>query len=247
MSESSSRPRRSLVVVLLDAMLGLVTAVQTGNVPGTRGTSGRPRSRAGIVWLAVGVAAAVGGTAILVSAVLRTPDGLADLPPGGLAAAPAPSSGAASSNSARPSASSPSTTAAAALAPHSSAATSTKPGNRSSSAAGARVAATYAAAAGTGVLGYRATVTVDSLGPDAAQDWRLTITLPRSTLQIAAVNGATVDQDGKVWTFTPVDATRKITAGDSVVVAFDVRGATLVDAAPTACTINDAPCAGLPR
>jgi hypothetical protein len=107
------------------------------------------------------------------------------------------------------------------------------------------VTATYAAADGTGVLGYRATVTVNSQGPDAAQDWRLTITLPRPTLQIAAVNGATAKQDGRVWTFTPVDATRQIAPGSSVVVAFDVRGATLVDAAPTACQINDAPCAGL--
>jgi len=51
MSESSSRPRRSLVVVLLDAMLGLVTAVQTGNLPGRRGPAGRPAvsRRAGLV------------------------------------------------------------------------------------------------------------------------------------------------------------------------------------------------------
>ncbi len=246
MSESSSRPRRSLVVVLLDAMLGLVTAVQTGNMPGSRSGAARPRSRAGLVWLLVGVVAAVGGTAILVSAVLRTPGGLADLPPGGPAAAPAPTSGAASPGTTKPSPSSASPAAVAAVATRSSSA-SAKPPSRATSPGGARLTATYAAAAGTGVLGYRATVTVDSQGPGAAQDWRLTITLPRSSLQIGAVSGATVDQDGTVWTFTPVDATRRIAAGDSVVVAFDVRGATLVDAAPTACLIGDTPCAGLPR
>jgi hypothetical protein len=48
-----------------------------------------------------------------------------------------------------------------------------------------------------------------------------------------------------VWTFTPTDATRRVAAGASVVIAFEVRGATLVDAAPTACRIDSSQCAGI--
>jgi hypothetical protein len=111
--------------------------------------------------------------------------------------------------------------------------------------AGSRLTAAYAAAGGSGLLGYQATVTLEAEGPAASKDWRLTITLPRPTLQIAAVDGATVEHEGAVWTFTPDDATRQIAAGASAVISFEVRGATLVDAQPTDCRVDDQACAGL--
>jgi hypothetical protein len=248
MNESPRQPRRSLVVMLLDAMLGLMTAVQIGNLPGVRGGTVGSRRRAGLAWLVTGVLAAVAGTAILVSALLRTPDGLADLPPAGVVAAPAPTSGAAApSTTTRPSPSraSPSPSPTSSSRPSRTSASVAVPSSPVTSSGGAVLTAAYAAEEGGGLLGYRAAVTLTSHGTDEAAAWQLTVTLPRSTLRIARVTGATVAQNGAVWTFTPVEATRLIPAGTSVVIGFEVRGATLVDAAPTACEINDDPCTGL--
>src|SRR4051794_28384515 len=104
MNESSSRPRRSLLVVLLDAMLAVVTAVQTGNMPGARGATGRPARRTGLVCLVIGVLAAGVGTAVLVTALLRAPGDLAALPPAGpVAPVPGSSSSVAAPGSTRPS------------------------------------------------------------------------------------------------------------------------------------------------
>jgi hypothetical protein len=107
----------------------------------------------------------------------------------------------------------------------------------------AHLAAAYATPGG--LLGYRANVTVTSDGSATADGWALTVTMPRSTLQLSAVSGATVAQNGTVWTFTPTDDTRRIPAGSSAVVVFDVLGATLIDAKPTACQIGEEPCTGL--
>ena len=101
-----------------------------------------------------------------------------------------------------------------------------------SPAGGSRLTAVYSAPGG--LLGYRANVAVTSEGPDAADGWQLTVTMPRATLKLSAVSGATVEQDGTVWTFTPTDETRKVPVGSTVTVVFDVLGATLVDAKPTA-------------
>jgi hypothetical protein len=256
MDDSSSPPRRSLLVVLLDAMLGLVTAVQTGNLPGTRrGAATRPagqRGKGGLLWLLAGVLVVAGATTILIGALLRTPGGLTDLPPAGLAGpAPATSIAApatAQQSAAGPSASASSSASASATPSGSSPASAAVPPPAPTSAGssgGSRLTATYVAANGSGLLGYRATVTVTAVGTAPSTGWQLTITLPRPTLQIAAVTGATAKQDGSVWTFTPVDTTRTIAAGTSAVVAFDVRGATLVDAQPTDCTVDGQACAGV--
>jgi cellulose binding protein with CBM2 domain len=258
MDDSSSPPRRSLLVVLLDATLGLVTAVQTGNLPGARrGAATRPagrRGRAGLLWLLAGVLVVAGATTILIGALLRTPGGLADLPPAGLAgpapatsiAAPATVQRSVANPSASASTSAPASTTPSGSNPASAAVPPAAPSSAgSSSGGGSHLTATYAAANGSGLLGYRATVTVSAGGTAPSTGWQMTITLPRPTLQTATVSGATAKQDGSVWTFTPVDATRSIAAGTSVVIAFDVRGATLVDAQPTDCKVNGETCAGL--
>jgi hypothetical protein len=49
-----------------------------------------------------------------------------------------------------------------------------------------------------------------------------------------------------VWTFSPDNSTRRIPAGASATIAFEVRGATLVDAQPTDCRIDEKTCSGLP-
>jgi hypothetical protein len=75
--------------------------------------------------------------------------------------------------------------------------------------------------------------------------WLLTVTLPRSTLRVAKVTGATARQDGATWTFTPDGSTAKVPPGGSVNVSFEVQGATLIAASPTACTIDGRACEGL--
>lgn len=93
-----------------------------------------------------------------------------------------------------------------------------------------------------GLLGYRTDVTVANPGPAARTGWNLTVTLPRATLRVDNVKGATASQDGAVWTFTPDTTTGVVDANGQVAVSFEVYGATLLDAAPRACTIDGEPC-----
>jgi hypothetical protein len=241
MDDSPPRPRRSPTVVLLDALLSLATATV---VPATVRPGRRPRL-AGRLWLAAGVLIVAGGTAIVVGTLLRTPGGLTDLPPAGLGG-PAATSSIAPPATAEPSPSPSATVPATRVAATATTGAPPVPGSTAPSSApsaGSRLTAAYAAQTGTGLLGYRAGVTLTAGGPAPAADWRLTITLPRPTLQIAAVDGATVVQDGSVWTFTPTGATRQVAPGTPVTISFDVRGATLVDGEPTDCRINGDPCA----
>ncbi|MEU8664170.1 cellulose binding domain-containing protein, partial [Actinoplanes philippinensis] len=94
-----------------------------------------------------------------------------------------------------------------------------------------------------GLLGYRTEVTVANPGPAARNGWTLTVTLPRSTLWINQVKGATATQNEAVWTFVPDDTTTKVPAGEQVAISFEVHGATLLDAAPAGCRIDTTPCA----
>jgi Cellulose binding domain len=241
---ASSRPRRSPTVILLDALLRLATAVQTGGVPGA-GAGGRRRpDRTAVAWLLAGLLVAVGGTGWLVVALLRNPAGLADLPPGVVAAPPARTSAEALPSTVRPSLRAATTPTASTPGPSRSVEKGRSAGSSSRPAAGgAHLTAGYTAA--DGLLGYRANVTVTSHGPGTSDGWKLTITMPRPTLRLVAVSGASVKQNGSVWTFTPTEDSRRIPAGDSAVVVFDVRGATLVDGRPTACQLDGEACTGL--
>jgi hypothetical protein len=93
-----------------------------------------------------------------------------------------------------------------------------------------------------GLLGYQMTVTVTNPGRIRKDGWTLTVTLPRSTLLVSGVDGATAAQDGSMWTFTPDAETSRVPAGGSVEVAFDVFGATLIDATPQDCRIDGTRC-----
>ncbi|WP_433796733.1 cellulose binding domain-containing protein [Actinoplanes sp. CA-252034] len=94
-----------------------------------------------------------------------------------------------------------------------------------------------------GLLGYRTEVTVTNPGPAVRKGWTLTVTLPRSTLRINQVKGATATQNEAVWTFVPDDTTTSVPAGEQVAISFEVHGATLIDAAPADCRIDTVPCA----
>jgi hypothetical protein len=93
-----------------------------------------------------------------------------------------------------------------------------------------------------GLLGYQLAVTVANPGATSKDGWTLTVTLPRPTLLVSGVSGATAARNGSVWTFTPDSGTAAVPAGGSVKVVFDVRGATLIDAAPQDCRIDGNRC-----
>ena len=92
---------------------------------------------------------------------------------------------------------------------------------------------------------YQATVTVTNPGRVAASSWTVAITLPRETLTLSNVEGATVSRNAATWTIVPTASAASVAAGGSVSVSFQVNGAAVFDATPTACTINGQACTGL--
>jgi hypothetical protein len=256
MNDTPRQQRRSPLVVVLDAILGLAAAVQAGPTPGPRvrraGATDR-HGRAGRLLLMAGVLAVIGGTALLITFFVRMPDGVSLLPDAAVpangpsrSAAPktAASAAATHSGSASPSQSPTATPTPSPTAP---------PGNsRGGSSGGPPPAGTVPLNAGykavsyaVGLLGYQATVTVTNPGSQTRDGWLLTVTLPRSTLMVSGVTGATAHQDGAVWTFTPDNSTVRIPSGASVRIVYMVRGATLVDAAPRDCRVDGHQCAGV--
>jgi hypothetical protein len=252
MTDVRQRERRTLPVVLLDATLALATGQLPWSKVSTEEPTGdrSPRKRRAAVWITIAAVAAAAGTVLLLVAFLRSPGGLAPLG----TASPPPAAGEAPSRAATPT---PALTPTAGAGGFGSPAPATpgadgQPGRAPVTTPtpppGTTVPLTaqYAnSSGGPGLLGYRATITIQNPGATVPAGWSVTLTLPRSTLQVANVAGATVKQDGATWTFTPVDATAQVPAGGSVAVTFEVHGATLVDAAPRDCTIDGRPCEGL--
>jgi hypothetical protein len=261
MNETDARPRRSLVVVLLDGVLRLFALLQAGPTPKPKVKDKQDGRRfgAGRYALLIGVLAALAGTALLVVVLVRAPgdptpppDPAAALP--GLRSRPAgtrAAAGAATPGTSAPG--SPSGTSATAKAATASQTVPTSPVVTSSvdvpgspgitENTAVPLTATYKTASVTaGLLGYRMTVTVANPGPAAKVTWLLAVTLPRPTLLISGVKGATASQNGSVWTFTPDPTTSTVPAGGTVQISFGVHGATLIDAAPRDCRIDGNPC-----
>ena len=245
MTDTETPPRRSLAVMLLDAMMRLAFGPAPSPKVSQAGEQLRPR--AGRYLLAAGALIAVAATALLVVVLVRSPD---DPTPGPGPAAALP--GLASRPPGSSSATSPATTgptSTPATAPTSTVADPTTkpvpggPQSGSHSAAGTAVplTANYATT-GVGLLGYQMTVTVANPGRATRKGWELKVTFPRSTLEVADVDGATATQKGAVWTFTPNSTTARVAAAGSVRVVFSVRGAALLDAAPRSCSIDANPC-----
>ena len=256
MNDTPRRERRSPVVVLLDAALALAAALQTGHLPGRRAREGAPARRgAGVVWLTAGIIVAIAGTVLVAVTIIRTPGGLASLPPTAAeppppaSAAPSPAatpgSTATSTSPASPSASSPATRSSSAAPSGTTSASRTRPGSPAATVALPLTARYAADAGGAGLLFYRSTVTISNPAGSPRTGWSLTVTLPRPTLVVDEVTGATAEQDGSTWTFTPDGSTARVPAAGTVAVAFTVRGATLLDAGPRDCRIDDEPCSGL--
>jgi hypothetical protein len=212
------------------------------NAPGALGRLLRGSNGPVVVGVTAGVLATVLGTAVLVAAFLwpsGRPAPAAGSPPS--AAAP-PSAGGHSGGSAQqvPSASVSASPSA-----------STKPAPGTSGAGGSRttapvpLTARFTKGADGGLAAYPATVAVSNPGTAPVTGWTVVLTLPRSTLNVTDVSGATVTRDGAVWTFIPDSGAVQVAGGRSVTVSFRVSGAALLDATPTACTIDGRPCQGL--
>ena len=249
MNDTDSRPPRSLVVVLLDGVLRLVAAVHSGATPTPKVREAGGRRSAGRYLLIAGALVALAGTALLVVMLVRAPDG-GTPPPDRAAALPGLASRTAQPSVAvttTPGALGPTATPSSARSGPATATTRPAP---SSSAkvpitenAPVPLTASYRTSSVTaGLLGYRMAVTVANPGTSAKDGWTVTVTLPRSTLRVSRVSGATAAQDGSVWTFTPDATTSRVPAGGSVELAFEVRGATLIDATPQDCRIDGNRC-----
>jgi hypothetical protein len=254
---AEARPRRSAGVALLDGALRVFAALQAGPTPTPKIVDGRRRG-IGRYLLLTGVLAALVGTALLVVVLVRAPgdptpppDPAAALP--GLRSRPAgPSAAGSASSTVSSPATTPGSPAATSALGGAATATQIAPSTGAASSAGGApiteatqvpLTASYKTASATaGLLGYQMTVTVANPGSTARNGWTLTVTLPRPTLLVAGVQGATATQNGSVWTFTPDATTSAVPAGGSVKVVFGVHGATLLDAAPKDCRIDGNPC-----
>jgi hypothetical protein len=235
--------------VVRDTAWRLATAMLTGPSPEPRvrtAKAPRERSAAGRFLLVVGGLSAVGITVLLVVLLVTRPyqqsakpeqaAGLPDRPAAPASPAPSVSPTTAATSPAAASPSPPAKAAGIGSSPPASPSAGT-------SRVPAPLAATYTTTPYVvGLLGYRTEVTVANPGPAARQGWTLTVTLPRSTLWINQVKGATATQQDAVWTFVPDDTTTAIPPGQDVTISFEVHGATLLDAAPADCRIDGAPC-----
>jgi hypothetical protein len=257
MNDTETRPRRSLVVMLLDGVLRLFAALQAGPTPKPKVKEVGRRRGIGRYALLTGVLAALAGTALLVVVLVRAPgdptpppDPAAALP--GLRSRPAGPSAAGSATNGTSAPASPSSTSAIGKA---ATASQGAPSSAVASSIGVpgsavitentsvRLTASYKTASATaGLLGYQMTVTVANTGTASKSGWVLSVTLPRPTLLVSGVKGATATQNGSVWTFVPDSTTSTVAAGGSVQVVFGVHGATLIDAAPQDCRIDGNPC-----
>jgi cytoskeletal protein RodZ len=256
MNDSQTRPRRSLTVVVLDAALRLVAAVQAGATPTPKIREAGDRRGTGRYLLVLAVVAALSGTALLVVVLLRTTGGPAT-PPDRAAALPDLSSRPVAPSVARSVVPAPVQTTTTATPTSTTAPTAVttspapSPGNEkpptrktpaAESAQPALTASYRLSSITVGLLGYRMTTTVANPGEAVQEGWTVTVTLPRSTLRVAGVKGATAVQDGSVWTFTPDATTARVPADGSIELAFEVRGATLIDGTPRECRIDGNPC-----
>ena len=244
--------RRTFSVVVLDSMLSLATRLQAVPMPQPKvRDSTAARSRWWRLLMVTGVIAALGGTALVVTVLVRTPGGSILRPEAaaGLPGPPSPPPGTDAAESPPPTATRPAPEVLPSLpsiTPSSSApvAPPVAGGSSAPPTAGAPplTAGYRSSSLLAGLLGYHVEATVTNPGPRPRDGWKLVITLPRPTLAVSGVSGATATQDGAVWTFTPDRTTSRVAASDSVKISFNVNGATLLNAAPTDCQIDDTPC-----
>lgn len=240
MNETQRHPPRTRAVAALDLVLEALGALRRLVLAPVRLAADPQATRIMARGVLIAVAAVAVGTGLLVVALLRTPDGFAPLgvgPEPGTEAEGTPGPG------------------RAGIGPHSSASSATPVPPAATTAARTPARTTPAAPASPGLtadylteettlLGYRAAVAITNPGGTPVQGWTVVITLPRQTLSVADVRGATVARDGATWTFQPDDSTRRVPGKGTVRVSFRVDGAALGATAPTGCTVDGRDCSG---
>jgi uncharacterized protein YndB with AHSA1/START domain len=93
------------------------------------------------------------------------------------------------------------------------------------------------------VSGYEASITITNPTTSPVNGWSATLRMPLLTLTVYDVQNADLAQTGTNVTFTPLDATRSIAPGESIVVRFQVRGV----GEPNRCAVDGNTCAGIPE
>ncbi|MEU0548671.1 cellulose binding domain-containing protein [Micromonospora sp. NPDC005979] len=242
MPATPPQPRRTVAIILLDRIVAAAAAVRrvvTGQADVSRAT-----------WVAVFAAlGVVVATVVSIVSVVRTPEQLApvtlDAPPSvDQLGTPGPGT---PRGQAQPAATSPTTvgspSASAARPPVEPPSSAPAVTPSSASPTPAALAADFVIE-DNALLSYGAAVTISNPGPVPATGWTLTITLPRESLRVSAVEGARATQDGAVWTFVPDGSVGQVPGSGSTRVTFRVNGAA-VGATPTACTIDGIACGGL--
>ncbi|MET8353144.1 cellulose binding domain-containing protein [Micromonospora sp. NPDC005206] len=233
------------MIVLLDRIVAVAASVRlvlTGRGDVSRAT-----------WVAV--IAALGvliATAVSVIGVLRTPEGLTpvalDPPPSadqvGTMPTDTPRAGQARPAATSPTRPVPPQATAAPPTPEPSTST-TAPTPVTAPPTPAALRADFAIAENA-LLSYGAAVTISNPGEAPVARWKLAITLPRESLRVSSVEGATASQDGAVWTFVPDGSAGQVPGSPSVRVTFRVNGSS-IGSTPTACTIDEVACTGLPH
>lgn len=240
MNGTRQHPPRTRAVAALDLVLETLGALRRLVLTPVRLATDPQANRIMARGVVIAVTAVAVGTGLLVVALLRTPDGFAPLgvgPEPGTEAEGTPGPG------------------RAGIGPHSSASTTspvppapttqvTTPARTGSATPANPVLTADYQTEQTGLLGYRAAVTIANPDRTPADGWTMVITLPRQTLSVADVQGATVTRDGATWTFAPDDQTRRVPAKGTVRVSFRVDGAALGATAPTGCTVDGRHCGG---
>ncbi|MFG1867089.1 cellulose binding domain-containing protein [Micromonospora arborensis] len=244
MPATPPQPRRTVAIIVLDRIVALVTAAR-------RVLTGRDDfSRA--AWVAM--IAAIGvliATAASIIGVLRTPEELTPValdPPSSVEQVGTPPPGTPRPQS-RPAVTSPALSApppaasTTAVAPTIGASTRPTPTGSTAPPAAAPLNAEFTIA-DNALLSYGAAVTISNPGSVSVPQWTLTVTLPRESLRVSAVEGARASRDGAVWTFVPDGSAGQVPGSASVRVTFRVNGS-VAGSAPEACTIDGAACTGL--
>lgn len=225
---SEARPRRSAAITVLDGLLAAVRGLRHARAAGA------------------GAAVTAIGTLALIVLVLQAPYALA--PVGVDPAAPPEAVVAAGTEptTANPTTPPPSPTATPTPTPTATVPPTTAPPTKTTAppqSAPVALAGRYTLE-DSGLWGYRSSVRIGNPGGKAVDGWTLVITLPRESLSVSNVSGATARRRGATWTFAPTGETRTVGRGGSVTVRFEVNGAPLLSA-PTSCAVDTHPCTGL--
>ncbi|MGB2568094.1 cellulose binding domain-containing protein [Micromonospora citrea] len=247
---TSLRPRRTKAVVVLDLAATVPTAIR-------RALTGRGDGSRLLGWSVLAVLALVVAAVLLVASVLRDPERLAPAaqdpaPPGGAVIVPEPVG---TRGTAEPTTSTPSASPRPSVGPRRTATASpspvTTPGGTPDGTAPSRPSRPAPAALGADfviespqLLSYGAAVTISNPGSVPVTGWTLVVTLPRDSLDVTHVDGASATRNGATWTFAPDGTTGQVAGQAQVRVTFRVTGPPQTSA-PTACAVDGAPCGGV--